>query len=804
MLKKKIKQLKKLKKEELKEKKRPRLNIHPETKRGVIVIILFTLAIIFILSFQNAGGVLGNWLLTASKFIFGSCLWIFPLAFFICGVIILRDIHKNVYLSTLLGVFIFLLSFLAIVQVVFLNSEGHKAGWLGYIISWPFLKIIGFWASLVVFVAALLISILIAFNIPLRKMKKEEEEEATGEKISKEIKGIGFVSPEKKVANFVKGIFAKPKIEMKDLSEEEEAEGKPSKAKKSKEEEELIPTSGTTIKDYTFPPIELLEADKGQPSSGDIKTNLAIIEKTLKNFGIPVEMGEVNVGPTVTQYTLRPAGGVKLTKITSLHRDISLALAAHPIRIEAPIPGRSLVGIEIPNKTKTLVRMRDLLTSYDYKKNGHYLNMVLGRDVAGNPTWANLVKMPHLLIAGATGSGKSICIHSLITSLLYQKSPWELKFILIDPKRVELPFYNGIPHLLTPVIVELNKVLNAFKWAIKEMEERYKKLAEVGAKDLASYNEKVAKSNPQEMMPYIIIVVDELADIMAAYGKEVEWAIVRLAQMSRAIGIHLVVSTQRPSVEVITGLIKANITSRIALQVASQVDSRTILDMAGAERLLGNGDMLFLAGDVGKPRRIQGVYTSDKEVSSVVKFIRKQAGDIEYEEIIPEPVEQTSIDGRIMALDDPLLEEARQLVIKTGKASASFFQRRFRIGYARAASLLDMLEQLDIIGPADGSKPREVLVRSEKSDILELENESLGELDDTIKDNVDIEDIPIPHKKKVPPSGGIPPEGGKDENEEEKNAEEENKEDEEETDEENEEEEEGKEEQKNEEGEVDF
>ncbi|MDP2934371.1 MAG: DNA translocase FtsK 4TM domain-containing protein [bacterium] len=752
MSKKKIKQLKKFKKEDVKEKKKPKLNIHPETKRGVIVIIFFTLAVIFILSFQNAGGVLGNWLFGASKFIFGSCLWIFPLAFFICGVIILRDIHKNVYLSTLLGVFLFLLSFLAIVQVVFPSSEGHKAGWLGYIISWPFLKIIGFWASLVVFVAALLISALIAFNIPLRKMKKEEEE-ATGEKISKEIKGIGFTSPEKKVANFVKGIFSKPKIEMKDLSEEEETEKKPSKTKRGKEEEELIPTSGTTIKDYTFPPVELLEADKGQPSSGDIKTNITIIEKTLENFGIPVEMGEVSVGPTVTQYTLRPAGGVKLAKITSLHRDLSLALAAHPIRIEAPIPGRSLVGIEIPNKTKTLVRLRDLLINRDYKQNGHNLNMVLGRDVTGNPVWANLVKMPHLLIAGATGSGKSICIHSLITSLLYQKSPWELKFILIDPKRVELPFYNGIPHLLTPVIVELNKVLNAFKWAIREMEDRYKKLAEVGAKDLASYNEKVAKSNPQEMMPYIIIVVDELADIMAAYGKEVEWAVVRLAQMSRAIGIHLVVSTQRPSVEVITGLIKANITSRIALQVASQVDSRTILDMAGAERLLGNGDMLFLAGDAGKPRRIQGVYTSDKEVSNVVKFIRKQAGDIEYEEIIPEPsAEQTGLDRWVMALDDPLLEEAKQLVIKTGKASASFFQRRFRIGYARAASLLDMLEQLDIVGPADGSKPRKVMARTRKGEDLSsgalAENESLGELEDTVKKNVDIDDIPIPRKKK--------------------------------------------------------
>ena len=692
------KKLKHFKEEEVKEKK-PKLNINPETKRGVVAVILFTLAIIFILSFQNIGGALGDYLLRGSKFVFGNCLWLIPLMFFSGGIIILKDIHRNVYFSTLFGILIFILSFLGLINILFPNGT-MKAGWLGYIVSWPFLKIFGFWVSLVIFIAAILISVLIAFNIPLRKMPKKEEEIA-GEEISKGIKGMTAASADQRVSKFVKGILKKPTLEVKDIGEEESVSA----------EEELMPTSKMGIKEYTFPPLELLESDKGYPSSGDIKTNMAIVQKTLENFGIPVEMGEVNVGPTVTQYTLRPAGGVKLAKITALHRDISLALAAHPIRIEAPIPGRSLVGIEIPNKTKTLVRLRDLLAAYDYKKDGHNLNMVLGRDVAGNPVWANLAKMPHMLIAGATGSGKSICIHSLIISLLYQKSPWEMKFILIDPKRVELPFYNGIPHLLTPVIVDLNKVINAFKWAIKEMEDRYKRLADVSAKDLASYNEKVVKSSPEDLMPYIIIVVDELADIMAAFGKEVEWAIVRLAQMSRAVGIHLVVSTQRPSVEVITGLIKANITSRIALQVASQVDSRTILDMMGAERLLGNGDMLFLAGDVGKPKRIQGVYASEKEIRNVVKFLRKEAGEIEYEEIIPEPEEQGSFDGQSLSLDDPLLEEAKQLIIQTNKASASYLQRRFRIGYARAASLLDALEQLGIIGPSDGAKPREILMK---------------------------------------------------------------------------------------------
>lgn len=731
------KKLKRYKEKEGKEKK-PKLNIHPETKRGVVAIILFTLAIVFILSFQDIGGVLGDYLFKGSKFVFGNCLWLIPLMFFAGGIIILKDIHRNVYFSTLFGILIFILSFLGLINILFPNGT-MKAGWLGYIVSWPFLKIFGFWVSLVIFIAAILISILICFNISLRKMPKKEEE-VTGEEISKGIKGMTVASADQKVSRFVKGILKKPTMEVRDMDEEESASASDKVGTSADKEEELIPTSKLGIKEYTFPPLEILESDKGYPSSGDIKTNMAIVQKTLENFGVPVEMGEVNVGPTVTQYTLRPAGGIKLTKITALHRDISLALAAHPIRIEAPIPGRSLVGIEIPNKTKTLVRLRDLLAGYDYKKDGHNLNMVLGRDVAGNPIWANLVKMPHMLIAGATGSGKSICIHSLIISLLYQKSPWELKFILIDPKRVELPFYNGIPHLLTPVIVELGKVINAFKWAIKEMEDRYKRLADIGAKDLASYNEKIVKASPENLMPYIIIVVDELADIMAAFGKEVEWAIVRLAQMSRAVGIHLVVSTQRPSVEVITGLIKANITSRIALQVASQVDSRTILDMMGAEKLLGNGDMLFLAGDVGKPKRIQGVYTSEKEIRNVVKFLKKEAGEIEYEEIISEPKERGSFEGQSLSLDDPLLEEAKRLIIQTGKASASYLQRRFRIGYARAASLLDALEQLGIIGPADGAKPREILTKKTDEDMEGLEDIPIKENDIEEEENDEFEE----------------------------------------------------------------
>ena len=709
-------------------KKKPILNVHPETKRGVMVIILFLIGVLFIFSFQGVGCVLGEYILKFSKLIFGSCLWLIPVTFFIGGIITFRDIHKNVFLSTLLGVFLFILSFLSLVNMLFNGTM--VGGWLGYIVSWPFMQLIGLWGSLVVFMAFLVISVLLAFNIPLRKIKKDEnEKDVIKEKISKEIKGLGFTPEKTKLSKFTKGIL-KPKFEMKEMKEE-------------KKQEELLQTTDTVLKDYNFPPLDLLDGDKGQPSSGDIKTNLNIIEKTLGNFNIPVEMGEVNVGPTVTQYTLRPSSGVKLSKITGLNRDLSLALAAHPIRIESPIPGRSLVGIEIPNKKAVFVKLRDLLEEFDYRKNGHHLNLALGRDVSGSAMFANLVKMPHMLIAGSTGSGKSVCIHSLILSLLYQKSPSELKLILIDPKRVELPLYNGIPHLLTPVIVDLNKVNNAFKWAIKEMEERYKILSNALVKDLASYNEKI--KNPEDIMPYIVIIVDELAHIIASFGKELEGDIVRLAQMARAVGIHLVLSTQRPSVEVLTGLIKANITSRIALQVASQIDSRTILDSSGAEKLLGNGDMLFLAGDVGKTKRIQGSFVSEKEIKDVVKFLRKQAGDVEYEEDITATPEKQIVIADGGSFDDPLYEQTKDLVIKTGKASASYLQRRFRIGYARAASLLDMLEAQGIVGPSDGSKPRKILISEKKSTQSEIfeEPESLSDLDDSIKHGMEEEGIDI-------------------------------------------------------------
>ncbi len=485
----------------------------------------------------------------------------------------------------------------------------------------------------------------------------------------------------------------------------------------SRKKEELIAEMDTDlpkgssfkpIKNYVAPPLSLLNSTTEKPTIGDLRANANIIKRTLESFGIMVEMGEINVGPTVTRYTLKPAEGIKLSRLTALNQDLALALAAHPIRIEAPIPGKSLVGIEVPNKAAALVRLGSLLLYPDFQKSGQ-LAFALGRNVSGEPMFKDIAKMPHLLVAGATGSGKSIMIHSIIMSLLFRNSPDMLRFLMIDPKRVELSVYDGISHLLAPVITENKKAIGVLRWAIQEMDRRYEILLAAGARDIKSYN------SSGKSMPYIVIVIDELADLMTSFGKEVEGSIIRLAQMARATGIHLVVSTQRPSVEVITGLIKANITTRIALQVASQIDSRTILDTPGAEKLLGSGDALFIAADISKPVRVQGAYLSEEEIKRVTSFIKKNNEVISSDEIKIENGEngaQANLDLENMDLsdDDELLDEAIGLVRAAKKASASLLQRRLKVGYARAARLLDLMEERGIVGPGDGAKPREVFV----------------------------------------------------------------------------------------------
>jgi S-DNA-T family DNA segregation ATPase FtsK/SpoIIIE len=444
-------------------------------------------------------------------------------------------------------------------------------------------------------------------------------------------------------------------------------------------------------------------------------------------------MGEINIGPKVTRFTLKPAEGVKLTRITALSQDLALALAAAAIRIEAPIPGKSLVGIEVPNKVASTVHLGSMLSYTDFTGGGP-LVFPIGRDVTGEPIFGNIEKLPHLLVAGTTGSGKSIFIHSVIVPLLYKNSPDQLKLILIDPKRVELSIYEGIPHLIAPVITEGKKSIAVFRWAISEMDRRYELFMKAGSRDIRSYN----KNNKDEALPYVMIVIDEMADLMATFGREIEGYIVRLAQMARATGIHLVLATQRPSVNVVTGLIKANIQARAALQVASQIDSRTIIDTAGAEKLLGKGDLLFISNDYSKPKRIQAGFISEEEIRSVVKFIRdnnetlapteptqeSQALGNAMTEATAPPSAARATDGKDIFDDyagtnedeDEMLTEAIQVVKEAKKASASLLQRRLQVGYARAARLLDIMEEKGLIGPGDGAKPREVYIVDEATE----------------------------------------------------------------------------------------
>ncbi len=483
-------------------------------------------------------------------------------------------------------------------------------------------------------------------------------------------------------------------------------------------------------KNFTPPPLSLLEKDRGKASVGDIKENANTIKRTLQNFGITVEMDEIAIGPSVTRYALKPAQGVKLSRIVGLQNELALDLAVESIRVEAPIPGKSLVGIEIPNESKSMVGLGSLLGSDEYTKNPNPLLIALGKGISGKALYVNMAKLPHLLIAGTTGSGKSSTIHAVIQSLLFRNSPYDLKLIMIDPKKVELTLYNDIPHLYTPVITTAKKTIQTLNWAVQEMERRYDILEAESEQDIRAYHNKVYapalekvkkgtldEENMPDKLPYIVIIIDELADIMMTYPKELESGIVRLAQKSRAVGIHLILSTQRPEVKVITGLIKANIPSRVALKVASQIDSRTIIDGAGAEKLLGAGDMLFTSSESPKPERVQSAFVSNEEIKRVVNYL-KQA----YRTMIPDTisiVESASLNaGSIISEsisndggeDDELYEQAKELVVSSRKGSTSYLQRRFKIGYSRAARLIDLLEKNGVVGPQDGAKPRTILI----------------------------------------------------------------------------------------------
>ena len=468
----------------------------------------------------------------------------------------------------------------------------------------------------------------------------------------------------------------------------------------------------TSASGYTLPPVELLKQGKtsSKKSSENLAENARLLEETLKSFNVEAKVVNVTKGSSVTRYEIQPAIGVKVSRIVSLSDDIALNLRARSIRIEAPIPGKAAVGIEVENETRETVTIREMIDSREFKREASKLAFAVGKDISGRPIVADLAKMPHLLIAGATGSGKSVCINTIIASILYRATPDEVRLIMVDPKMVELGNYNGIPHLLIPVVTDPNKAAAALNWAVAEMTNRYKKFAENNVRDLKSYNALMKREKKtEEIMSQIVIIIDELADLMMVASSQVEQAISRLTQLARAAGMHLIVATQRPSVDVVTGLIKANIPSRIAFMVSSQIDSRTIIDMAGAEKLVGNGDMLYKPQDIDKPLRIQGPYISDDEVMNLIRFVKSQVEDENYDSEIAETIEKGDVSVASNDQEDELMDEAIMTVIDAGQASVSMLQRKFRIGYNRAARIIEDMQSLGVIGPPDGSRPRSVL-----------------------------------------------------------------------------------------------
>lgn len=707
-------------------------HIKEETLETIWAIVFFVIAIFLVLiafggnSTTSVNGNVGRAIFHVLKYLFGIGYYLLPLILSVLGFSFLKEIKKNLATPKIIASVVLFVSSLVFVSLLSIKDGFVSGGITGSLIATPLVSMFDFWVSLVLTFGMMLISTIFVLEakIKLPTFQKEEnpDEDIKDQKVFAEAEDIKTnipLEPEAKEPEVVA-----PKIESKKKLGIEDQEDDLSPKKSSG----LIffPGSGSG-RAFLPPPLNLLEKDAGKPGVGDIKANANIIKRTLFNFGIQVEMDEVSIGPSVSRYALKPAEGVKLAKIVGLQNDLSLALAAHPLRVEAPIPGKSLVGIEIPNTTKTKVGLGSLLDNAEFKKSEKPLLTCLGKGITGQPIFNDIAKMPHMLIAGATGSGKSVTIHAILVSLLYRNSPDDLKFIMIDPKRVELTLYNKIPHLLTNVITDAKKAILSLKWAAKEMDRRYGILEKYAVRDIKSYQDNVLKPALDSLknkvieadqvpppMSYIVIVIDELADIMQAYPRELESAIVRLAQMSRAVGIHLILSTQRPSVNVITGLIKANVPTRLALQVASQIDSRTILDMPGAEKLLGAGDMLFMSGEMSKPIRIQSAFITETEVKKVADWLasnyESEVSDLKLEE-------QTGVASIIAGLDgdsdadlDDLFEDAKQTVISAGKGSTSYIQRKLGVGYARAARIMDQLEEQGIVGPENGSKPREVLV----------------------------------------------------------------------------------------------
>lgn len=735
----------------------PELDLQPETRRTIGGVLKIAVGVLFLLSLKNQAGVLGTSLYRALTLFFGSWSIVFPFVLIASGVLSMFGGSENKFeAKRTIGLGVMLFAFLGLMHIgAPLEEIGPRqrelAGAIGFMMSLPFLLFTSREVGYATLSAFFLIGFLLSFEPNFGSLWahavnafKKEERPARSERVSRRERTLG-----EDRAAVMEEDEEDDEDESDDLVEQDGEEPelnivRPSFAQsivKAKAEKtikqklkaiagDVLEMKDTRFEEWTFPSMELLEAEQSelQVDDEELKKQAKLIEEKLGEFGIEVAVRDARPGPTVTQFTLQPAEGVKLSKIESLKDDLSLALAAQSLRIEAPIPGKSLVGIEMPNKHRTTVRLREILESPAFGESDSTLTLPLGRDVSGEALTASLEEMPHLLIAGATGSGKSVGMNVFLTAMLYQNAPHELKFILIDPKRVELMPYNGIPHLLTPVITEAEKALQALRWAVAEMGRRLHRLSEQGARNIQEYNEK--QTEEANLLPRIVIVIDELADLMMRqYRRDTETMIARIAQMARAVGMHLIIATQRPSVDVITGLIKANIPTRMAFRVVSAVDSRTILDMIGAEDLLGKGDMLYMTASTPKPVRVQGIYLSTKEVERVINAVKIAGGGKVTEQIGLAEDDQNTLNDETdiglsgggrppMTIDleaddnggDELFFEAVAVVQASAKASASLLQRQLKVGYARAARLLDIMEEKGIVGPADGAKPRKVYI----------------------------------------------------------------------------------------------
>lgn len=710
-------------------------DLSPHARQAILAVLVAVVGVFFAAALFDFGGLVGGYVHISLSWLFGAGAYLAPIvcAFYVYALLNPKD-DDQVSLSKVAGIALMFLSLLGLLELY--NAE--LGGAAGFALLWPLSFLLGNVVAGFFLVGFIFISAFLIFNIGIslpRFGAKEEPAEDDIENLLIPESGNddhdnGADLPEETKTN-------KPQV-MKVMSE---------KLGMSMPKGEFVVStfSGT----YAPPSLSLLKKDAGKPQTGDVKANANIIKRTLKEFGINVEMDAVEIGPTITRYALKPAQGVKIARIVGLQRELELNLASGTIRIEAPIPGKSLVGIEIPNLQRASIGLASMLKTPEFTDSPHALLVALGKDVTGNAHFANVARMPHALIAGTTGSGKSITIHNLVISLLFRNSPDQLRFLMVDPKRVELTLYDGIPHLLAPVITEPKKALIMLKWATKEMERRYDILQTEKIQNLDSYHANVYqpakkaweaagsleadKLSLPEPLPYIVILMDELADLMHAYPRELEASIVRLAQMSRAIGIHLILATQRPSVNVITGTIKANIPTRLALNVASQIDSRTILDGVGAEKLLGKGDMLYLSSDSPKPIRLQSGNVTEEEIKNVVTYLKNQDFAHSLDSINLEERSGGTGDSFIGMMndndsddDDELYEDAKQAVIEAGKASTSYVQRKLRVGYSRAARLIDLLEDRGVIGPADGAKPRQILGSSGKESAADDEAEDTG------------------------------------------------------------------------------